>query len=487
MSALMDLKVESAGAQEHVPLVVDLDGTLLRTDTLIESVCVLARNAPLKLFRLPFWWMRGRAYLKHQLAELALPDIHWLPQRHDVVEFLLAQKRLGRPLILATASDATLAQQINADLGLFDSVFASDGHTNLFGERKRDRLIAAFGPRGFDYIANADADYCIWQAARRALLVSPSARLAHKVAAVTPVDAVFREPLARWRDYLHAMRPNHWVKNILLLVPLAAAHRLFELDQLWRVILAFIAFNLCASGLYLFNDLLDLPADRRHPTKSERMLASGRIRIASAIALMGVLLIASFAIACHLATSVAVVLLLYSGLMVGYSMSWKAIPLVDVLVLAGGYALRVAAGAAATNIRLSAWLLTFCVFLFFSLALIKRYAELVIFENLPGGGPVRARGYVGSDKVMLLAEGIASGYLAVMVLALYTNTAIAQQLYVRHDFFWGVCLALFFWVSYLWMAAVRGRIVGDPVMFALTDRGSQVAIAVMGLFALLAI
>jgi 4-hydroxybenzoate polyprenyltransferase len=253
-------------------------------------------------------------------------------------------------------------------------------------------------------------------------------------------------------------------------------------------LLAFVAFNLCVSGLYLLNDLLDLPADRRHPHKKERMLASGRIRLAHALAMMPILLIGAFVIALHLSTGFAGVLGLYAALMIGYSLRLKDIPLVDVLVLAGGYALRVAAGAVAVDIRISEWLLTLCVFLFFSLALIKRYAELVVLETAAASAAqAHARGYVSQDKGILLAQGIASGYLAVMVLALYTNTEISQRLYARHDYFWGICLLLLYWISYLWMMATRARIVGDPVIFALSDRVSLWTLAGMGLFAALAI
>jgi 4-hydroxybenzoate polyprenyltransferase len=476
-----------ASAPERVPLVVDLDGTLLRTDSLIESIFVLARTQPASVFKLPLWLIRGRAHLKQRLAAAATPDAHWLPYRSDLLEFLRAQKRLGRSLILATATDDKVAREINLEVGLFDQVFASDGAVNLSGERKRDRLVAAFGLKGFDYIGNDARDDGVWRAARRALLTSSSPRLAKAVAKTTPIEKVFGDQGLRWQDYLNALRPPHWIKNVLVFVPLAAVHRIFEAPLAGRALLAFVAFNLCASGLYLLNDLLDLPADRRHPHKKERMLASGRIRLVHALAMMPILLVVAFAIAWHLSMAFAGVLGLYAALIIGYSLRLKDVPLVDVLVLAGGYALRVAAGAVAVEIRISAWLLTLCVFLFFSLALIKRYAELVVLESAASAARVHARGYVSQDKGLLLAQGIVSGYLAVMVLALYTNTEISQRLYARHDYFWGICLLLLYWISYLWMMASRARIIGDPVMFALSDRVSLWTLAGMGLFAALAI
>jgi len=485
MHTAANLEPSESPALDRVPLVVDLDDTLLRTDSLIESIFVLARTKPLSLFKLPGWWIRGTAYFKRRLAEAAMPDVHLLPYRSDLLAFLREQKGLGRPLILATAADEQLARFIDRDVGLFDEILASDGHTNLNGHRKRERLIAEFGQRGFDYIGNRVSDYPVWCAARRAVLVSASPRLTKKVAMITPVERIFRDPGARWLDYLHALRPHHWIKNCLVFMPLVLVHRIFDPEPLARASLAFVAFSLCASSLYLHNDLLDLPADRRHPKKRERRLASGRLRLAHALLLMPLLMIGAFVIALQLSIGFAGILAVYSLLVIGYSLKLKDIVIVDVLVLAGGYALRVAAGGVAVDIKISAWLVTFCVFLFFSLALIKRYSELVTAESAPGA--THARGYLGSDKTVLVAQGIASGYLAVLVLALYTNTDIAQRLHAGHSFFWGVCLLLLYWVSYLWLMATRGRIHDDPVIFALSDRGSLWTIAATGLFALLAI
>ncbi len=477
----------AAAAPDPVPLVVDLDGSLLRTHSLIESIFVLARQQPMSLFALPFWWLRGRAYLKHQVAARAMPDAHAMPYRAEVLEFLREQSRQHRPLALATDADQRFAEEVARELGLFSTVIGSDGIVNLKGRCKRDRLVERFGERGFDYLGRSGRDYPIWCAARRALIVSPNPALARRVSNTTPVQIVSGGREGRWPDYLNALRPPHWVKNGLVFVPLATVHRLFEPALLERAALAFIAFDFCASGVYLFNDLLDLPADRRHPYKKDRMLASGRIRLGYALMMMPILILAAGAIAWHLSAALLGVLGLYVALMIAYSMGLKDIALVDVLVLAGGYALRVAAGAVAADIRVSAWLLTLCMFLFFSLALIKRYAELVVLESQPGAGAAHARGYLSGDKTTLAALGIASGYLAVMVLALYTNTEISQRLYARHDYFWGICLLLLYWISYLWMMATRGRIIGDPVIFALSDRASLCAIAGMGLFAGLAL
>lgn len=468
-----------------MPIVVALDGTLLRSDSLIESIFVLARTKPLRMLELPVWCLSGAAGFKHRLAAAAIPEVQLLPLHADVLAYLRAQKSSGRRVILATSADERLAQEIGRDLGLFDEIIASDGHSTLSGARKRDRLVAQWGLRGFDYIGSRSRDFPVWRAARRAMLVSPSARLERHLDGVTPIERIFREPVARWSDYLHELRPLHWVKNGLVFVPLALAHRLFDGDLAARAALAFLAFSLCASGQYLLNDLLDLPSDRRHPSKKDRRLAAGRVKLVHALLLMPLMLIGALAIAWHLSIGVAAVLAAYLILMIAYSLKLKDLPIVDALVLASGYALRVAAGAVAVNVGISEWFLSFCMFLFFSLALIKRYAELVTAD--PASGPIHVRGYWGGDKIMLVAQGVASGYLSVLVLALYTNSESIRRLYTRHEFFWGICLVLLYWVSYLWMMAARGRIHDDPVIFALSDRTSLYTIGAAGLFTLLAL
>jgi hypothetical protein len=209
----------TAAAADHVPLAVDLDGTLLRTDSLIESIFVLARRRPLSLMRLPGWALQGRARFKQRMAETAIPDVRLLPHREEVVAFLRVQKQAGRTLILATAADGILARAVASDSGLFDDVFASDGETNLRGERKRDRLTGAFGNRGFDYLGSGARDYTVWCAARGALLATASRRLARRVARVTPVQVIANCRAARWQDYLHMLRPLHWCKNGLVFAP----------------------------------------------------------------------------------------------------------------------------------------------------------------------------------------------------------------------------------------------------------------------------
>jgi 4-hydroxybenzoate polyprenyltransferase len=480
-------EMASAESTQPVPLVVDLDGTLLRTDSLIESVFVLARRHFLQLVEVPFWLTKGLANFKHRMSLIAMPDVHTLPYRADLLAYLHAQRAQGRFLVLATAADAELAREIAWETGLFDRVIASDGTTNLSGERKRERLVLEFGLRQFDYIGASDRDYPVWSAAHGALLVSPSRRLLRSIVRVTPVERVFDEQRLGWKDFEHALRMHHWVKNALVFLPLAAVHRILEWNLFGRALLAFVAFSLCASSVYLLNDLFDLPADRRHPSNKGRQLASGRFPPALALALSPLLLGSALLLGSVLSAGFLGVLALYFCLMLAYSVKLKGIPLLDVLILSSGYSLRVLGGALAVDIPLSAWLLAFCACLFLSLALSKRYTELIVSDALSGTEGGRARGYRSSDKPVILAQGVGSGYLSVLILAIYTITGIMQRYHARHGLFWALCVLLFYWINYLWLMATRARMHHDQVVFVFKDRVSFCLLVAMGVVAAFAI
>jgi 4-hydroxybenzoate polyprenyltransferase/phosphoserine phosphatase len=481
-SSLLTARADDTG--HPAPLVVDLDGTLVATDLLIESLFLLAKRRPLRLLMVPFWLAQGKASLKRHLAEEVAPDVPTLPYRRDLIEYLEAAKRRGTPLVLATAADARIAQAVAHHVGLFDAVLASDGMVNLKGATKRDRLIAEFGAHGFDYLGSGRTDHAIWAAARKPLLVRPEPGLAAKVGAATKVERIFEEPSSDPLLYLKALRPHHWLKNALVFLPLAAAHRLDELGLLLQGFLAFLAFTLCASSTYLLNDLMDLSSDRRHPHKRDRPLASGRLPLVHALALMPILLAGAVAVGLLLPWPFLGVLGLYYALTLSYSWRLKDLVILDVLALAGLHALRVLAGSAATGIPPSAWLIAFCVFLFFSLAMIKRYAELVVMRTIDGL-QAHARAYELEDSELLAALGGASGYLAVLVLALYISET-GQGAFGRRELIWLVCVLLLYWISYMWLMAHRARMHDDPLVFALRDNVSRVLIVLMALISIAA-
>lgn len=471
---------------DPVPLVVDLDDTLLRTDSTLEALFLFVRQDPLAALMLPWRLLRGRAYLKQYLAQRALLDVKALPYRHELLAYLKAQKQRGRRVVLATGADRAVAGRVAQELGVFDLVFASDGIHNLNGERKRARLVAEFGEKGFDYVGDSRREDAVWRSARQALLADPTPRIARRVARTTQLAHTFDDRPVRLRTYLRALRPHHWVKNVLVFLPLMLAHRLYEPHLLVQGLLAFVAFSLCASGVYLLNDLMDLPFDRAHPQKKDRALPSGQIRLVHALALAPLLLTGALLVALALPAAFLATLSAYFVLMMIYSIRLKDVPILDGLTLALGYASRVAAGSIVLGLAPSIWLLAFCVLLFMSLALIKRYTELLTMESV-SGAEAHARGYLPNDRGIMAAQGIASGYLAVLILALYTNTNAMSPATGREASFWSICLLLFYWINYMWLTAQRGRMHHDPVAFALTDRVSQIVIAAMAVAAVYAL
>ena len=468
-----------------IPLVVDLDGTLVRTDLLIESIVALVKARSRYSFALPLWLLKGRAALKQEVARRISLDTCLIPYRSELVEYLEAQRSQGRSVVLATANDGRVAQQVADHLRLFDSVLASDGRTNLSGECKRERLVAQFGERGFDYVANEACDMAVWSSARRALVVNTSQQFVRSVARVAEVQILCEEHPHR-AEYLNVLRPQHWLKNLLVLVPLFAAHRFDEPLLLGKLAWAFLAFCCCASSGYLFNDLFDLSADRHHPKKCLRPFAAGRLQLSYALAMIPTLLILGCVFGSLISLLFVGVLLLYYALTLGYSLFIKRVALLDVIVLAGLYTLRIMAGGVAVAIWPSEWLLAFSTFLFLSLALVKRYGELVIMRNVDGDG-ARARSYEISDAELLASTGTASGYIAVLVLALYITSGAAKALYGRHQLMWLLCPLLLYWVGHIWLVAHRGKMDEDPTVFAWREQTSRILILLMFCVALLAI
>ncbi|HVN44837.1 MAG TPA: UbiA family prenyltransferase [Steroidobacteraceae bacterium] len=473
-------------ATPPLPLVVDLDGTLIASDLLIESVIRLLRDKPLALLALPRWLVQGRAHLKREVAQRVDLDATLLPYRTELVEYLRAERARGRKVILATASDERLARQIAAQVGCFDEVLASDGVTNLSGAHKRARLVAELGERGFDYIGNESRDLPVWSSARKALVISSRARLLRRVARVADCESAFSDRPASLREYVGALRPEHWLKNVLVFVPVCAAHLFFAPEALMRTLMAFAAFCCCASGGYLVNDLLDLQADRRHPQKRLRPFASGRISLVYPLLMAPALMMLGALLGAMLSPLVLAMLLVYLGLTLAYSLRLKHVALLDILVLATLYTLRIVAGSAAIALWPSVWLVGFALFLFTSLAFVKRYAELVIMRDIEGQRAT-ARGYELSDAELLASKGTASGYAAVLVLAIYIASGAANVLYSRHQLIWLVCPLLLYWLGYLWLVAHRGRMYHDPLVFALRDRTSRILVLLMVATVLLAI
>jgi 4-hydroxybenzoate polyprenyltransferase/phosphoserine phosphatase len=456
------------------PLVVDLDGTLIRTDMLHESALRVLRDSPFETLLIPYWLSRGKAVLKRHLAHRSDFDPSSLPYNHDLLNWLKQQRAQGRKLILCTASDLSIATAISAHLGVFDEVMASDVTRNLAGKHKADILEQRFGRGGFDYAGNSRADLAVWQRARRAVVVNASADLAKKAGAYCTVEQVFPSPSLGFTAWCGVLRVHQWLKNLLLFVPLFAAHQLTNPDTWLALILAFCSFSLCASSAYIANDLLDLESDRRHPRKCNRPFASGLVPAWMGVVLAPLLLLGSLVLAWHIGGTFLPWLVFYVVLTCAYSWGLKRLVLVDCLTLGMLYTLRIVAGAAAASMGLSFWLLAFSVFLFLSFAFVKRYAELEV-QLLSGKKKTHGRGYYTSDAPLVQTMGITSGYAAVVVLALYLNSDTIMQLYRTPEFVWGAVPVMLFWVNWMWMQAHRGKMHDDPLVFALKDKASLVA------------
>jgi 4-hydroxybenzoate polyprenyltransferase len=454
-----------------LPLCVDLDGSLIRSDALVEGLLALLRERPWAALAAPLWIANGRAAFKRRLAELASVDPATLPYHEALLEYLRAQHGT-RSIVLCTATDTSVAERVAAHVGLFDEVIASDGRINAKGEAKAALLVARFGERGFDYVGNESVDLAVWKRARRAIVVSPDAGLAERARSVSEVERVFDQPrhgaIATW---VRALRAHQWVKNVLLFVPLLAAHRFTDLPAWGAAALAFLAFSLCASAVYLLNDLLDLPADRHHPRKRHRPLAAGTLPLLQGLIAIPLLLLLAAALAMLLPAAFGISLACYFAITLAYSLYLKRIAVADTMTLAALYTLRIIAGAFALGPMLSFWLLAFSMFLFLSLAMIKRHAELTVMRS-EGRGAAAGRGYVVDDLAMIATLGGASGYLSVLVLALYINSEASQKLYAQPVLLWLLCPLLLYWISRAWMITHRGAMHDDPIVFAFRDRTS---------------
>jgi 4-hydroxybenzoate polyprenyltransferase/phosphoserine phosphatase len=465
------------------PLVVDLDGTLTYSDTLFESALRLVGRQPWRVLQMPFWLMQGRAALKQRISELVDPRSMELPWRTDLVAYLRAERDRGRVIVLATAAHRRIAEAVAAELNCFDRVIATDGLLNNKGAAKLDAIAREVGPH-FVYAGDAMADVPIWNAATSAVFANVERATAQQV--MVPVERRFENPTqASVRTWLRAMRVHQYVKNLLVFLPLFTSFQFFDPGKVVAGLIAFLAFCLTASATYLANDLWDLDSDRRHPRKQLRPFASGALPVANGVGMTLVLLLAGMLLATSVSPSFAAMLAVYVGLTTAYSLSWKRYVLIDVLCLASLYTWRVLAGAVAVGVSVSPWLLAFSVFIFGSLALVKRCAELVSLRDA-GRLVSNGRDYSVGDLVILWPLGVGLGVCAVVVFGLYVGSSTALGLYARSELLWLVGLGLLYWIGRLWIKTARGAMHDDPIVFTLRDRGSRVVIAAMLLVALVA-
>ncbi|NDV86888.1 UbiA family prenyltransferase [Aurantimonas aggregata] len=465
--------MDARAPQTERPIFVDLDGTLIRSDLLWETLFLVARQRPVALLRVPGWLFEGKARLKAELAHSCELDPALLPYREEVVALLRREKAAGRTIILATGANEKLAHAVADHLGLFDAVMASSDTVNLTSERKLDRILAEHGEHDFDYVGNSHEDICLLEKAATATVVAPD-KAAHSWQTRTGSARIDAEPGAA-RAAIKAMRPHQWLKNVLVFVPIALTHEFLDLQMLLAGFLAFVSFSAAASAVYILNDLLDLTADRRHKTKRRRPFASGRISIPTGLKLAGGLLALSVGVAAILPIEFAVVLAAYIVTTTAYSFFLKRMLLIDVLTLAGLYTTRIIAGSEAAGAESSFWLLAFSVFFFLSLALVKRFTELQDF----GIGAHRSktgRGYVDADLETLSQAGMSSGFAAVLVLALYIDSPAIREHFAVPYLVWPLCPLVLYIIVRIWILARRNEMHEDPVVFIMQDWRSQMMI-----------
>ncbi len=451
---------------------VDLDNTLIRTDLFLESILKILKKNPFNIFKLIRWLIRSRSVAKTLVSKMVGIDPASLPYEPELIGYLEEQKALGRRIVLATAAHWRQASRIAAHLGLFDGVIASNAKTNLKGRRKLAAIREYAGGAEFAYAGDSAADRPIWEGAASAIFVNAPSRDVEDARSRGKNEKVIetRKPVAR--AFVKEMRLHQWAKNGLIVVPLLTSHEYFESAALWNIAVAILAFSLCASGVYFLNDLLDLDADRRHPKKRFRPLASCELSIpAGIVGAMALPLASAILAALFLPLAFLGVLGIYYLVTNAYSFFIKRISTADVMTLAVLYTLRVIAGAAAIGVELTSWLMAFSIFMFVSLAYLKRYIEVAALDR--DHGQAHGRGYSAVDSETMFALGISNATASVVVLALYISSDQITRLYPGSEILWLLCFLLLYWSNRIWVGARRGKINDDPVVFAIKDRVSQ--------------
>ena len=470
-------------SEEVKILALDLDGTLLRTDSLWELVCLALAGG--QIFSL-LWIVFGRAALKRRLAKSCSLDLSLLPWNEEVLGLAREAQARGVQVWLATGADEILARKVAAYFGFFSGVLASDGYANLIGARKAEALTRRFGLRGFAYAGDARCDLAVWRQAAAAYVVADGPALARRAATVCPYVKSLRRSRneRKWHRLFKALRPHHWVKNTLLLVAPFLAHD-FSPSTLISCGLGFIIFCLVASAGYLVNDLMDLHSDRAHPEKRHRPFAAGDLPLQYGLFLGAALFAIAFPASLSLGLPFLICVICYVLLTTAYSFYFKRTLLIDVVSLAFLFMLRIVAGTVAIDAYLSQWLLCFAFFIFTALSIAKRVVELRRLDLKKAKGATR-RAYVKSDIAILISFGGGSICCATLTLALYVGEMRAREFYNNPELLLLFCPPLFLWLARLLILAERGLLRYDPIQFVLRDRQSLLTLglgAVIYLFA----
>jgi 4-hydroxybenzoate polyprenyltransferase/phosphoserine phosphatase len=476
----------SRSVSDNLPLCFDLDGTLISTDTLLESILLAVKIKPILLLLLPFWILRGKLFLKNRIGKIVIPNPALLPYRIEVLDFLRTEKEQGRKIVLVSATIQAIADSVAGYLGVVDEQYGSGTKKNLLAGAKADILVEKFGEQGFDYVGDSASDIPVWNKARCAYIVGNSKKFASRIKRAEVVQ--LHKPAApSLKAVIKQLRIYQWVKNVLLFFPLAMAHSFQEPWLYFDVFIGFIAMGLIASSVYVINDMLDLESDRQHPRKRFRPLACGIFSLKAAIAVVPLLLFAGFCLTFSLLPlEFSLTLLVYFILTFLYSVYLKSMYIVDVLILSILYTLRLIAGAFCAQVYISPWLLDFSMFIFLSLAIVKRYTEMRTMRA-QNKSESKGRGYLVSDIDLLLSTGIVSGFIAVLVFTLYIHGNEVVNLYNNPNYLWPVSLCILFWIMRIWFKAHRGEMHDDPIVFTVKDKFSYFVGLIIILFVVAAI
>ncbi len=454
-----------------VPLVIDLDGTLVLTDTLHESVIIFFKKNPfINIFLMMFWLFQGKAKFKDNIAKHTEMRVDLIPYNQFFLHWVKLQSSEGRKLILCTAASKKIADKIASHLKIFDDVISSSKIKNLSSKDKALILEDRFSKTGFIYAGNSSDDLFVWQKASESILVNASSRVKNSLKKIVNSYLEFPPSEIKMIHWMKMLRLHQWSKNILIFLPLVAAHQFYNFENIFLLLCAFISIGLCASSTYMLNDIIDLESDRLHPRKKLRPFASGEVPVIFSL-IMLLLFPCSILIALLIEVNFALILVLYSLITLSYSFYLKSIVIIDCIVLAALYTIRIIAGAIVINNVLSFWLLAFSILFFLSLAFLKRYAEMLSTQNLREN-IIHGRGYLSSDNPLILSLGISSGLGSVIVMMLYLNSPEILKLYNYTEIVWCTIPILLFWVSHIWLQAHRGKMHDDPVIFAIKDHVS---------------
>ncbi|MGQ8364672.1 UbiA family prenyltransferase [Glaciecola sp. 1036] len=457
-----------------LPLYVDLDGTFIKSDMLFESLFCLLKQHPLKLFSVPFWLLKGKAHLKNKINESIDIDISSIPVNEQTLAYLKKAKLEERKVVLATASNQGIAKKFVSQYDVFDDYVASDPKHNLKGKNKTKK-IQSIDP-DFAYMGNSSEDFEVFCEAQHSVLVNPTKK-AKRLHAKHPVDEVLEsEAISTLKVWKKQLRLHQWVKNFLIFVPILVSSNFTQISLVVATILGFVFFGMLASATYIVNDLLDLDNDRVHRTKKDRPLAACKISIPSGIMVAFLMTFIAFAGALLLSLKFAVVLLAYLFLTLSYSLKLKRYFAMDVIALAGLYTIRIFAGAALIGVNVSFWLLSFSMFIFLSLALVKRCTELVAIKQ-QNKDHVSGRDYSVTDLTVFTSFGATSAMMSLLMYCFYMESGVLADQYQEPDLLWLSLPALGYWLMRMWVKTLRGEMHDDPIVYSLKDHGSIVALS----------